>query len=32
MAHRKPCQRPNGTLKKGWRFAKGGRCVKTKKH
>lgn len=26
----KKCVR-NGKLKSGWRFAKGGRCVKTKK-
>jgi hypothetical protein len=33
MKHpRKPCQRPNGTLKKGWRYGKNGRCIKAKKH
>jgi len=31
MAAKKKCVR-NGKLKAGWRFAKGGRCVKAKKH
>jgi len=32
MKHsRKACQRPNGTLKKGWRYGKNGRCIKSKK-
>lgn len=25
---RKPCQRQNGQLKKGWHYGKSGRCVK----
>lgn len=30
---RKPCQKPNGRLKKGWRWGKGKgrRCVRAKK-
>lgn len=28
---RKKCQRPNGTLKKGWRYGKNGSCVKAKR-
>lgn len=27
---RKECQKQNGRLKKGWRYGKGGRCVRAK--
>lgn len=27
---RKPCQKQNGRLKKGWRYGKNGRCIKAK--
>lgn len=30
-ASKKSCTKANGRLKKGWRWGKGGRCVRAKK-